>query len=562
MVDNASGRDSIYHETLVDLVLTFFSIPFSERTKVWPVWAAAVKSRPDGANLRAGVATRERELLEEYSAVVEARPPSTAETGGSARPAPSDPVDVPSALLAVVPPPEATPLTTKPPSSVRQVTGDTPVPKHGIDGARLSEWWRKLAGAYRRCHEIRDNDEGDHLHNHERRYGLKVEAKNVEGILALAHAIIAPDAPFLCDVNCRHVTGGMTPEQAKLLLDSLQHDIAASHRYWGEHSDAEWAEDELCSTISARDGFLELLGSDSASGYLRGKMDSPGPVKPFPEPLSASDSAPRGCVRYVTAPTPVVVPAEHALAPEPRAEIPLPEHGMSGAALTHWWRNVTANVEWRTRLFFERHKSSSPESMDTRVLRFPRMYEGMAAMGIPGFVHRVIAPNVDTLCGAACPHVMAGMTAEQARGVLDRLDCDYREATSHAFAHLESTLLMEEIYDLEDARNAFARLLGSEAVSKHLGLAPRPATPPSMVQSSPPAKTEPATEREMSPMDGDTATTPAPKDMMLGDTTIVHKGEMLTHEEIGRRISKAFAKSFPGQPASPRPQKPERKPDS
>ena len=113
-----------------------------------------------------------------------------------------------------------------------------------VGGTALADYWRELI-AYcvgtteRRAAAASAIDQANAAGNPDAaqavrrwRYGQKIEIKSAEAVAALLHAIVAPDAPFLCDERCAHVEGGASAEQVKRFLDSVDAAVLECRRRW------------------------------------------------------------------------------------------------------------------------------------------------------------------------------------------------------------------------------------------------------------------------------------------------------------------------------------------
>lgn len=133
--------------------------------------------------------------------------------------------------------------------AIPEKAGENPLPERGVDAQHLAVFWVELVGAV--VGRYRRTDGRDDLVEYELEDGTavlaapgkdgadaltsalpcvsaagapvptKAEIRTGEGVAQLLHEILAPGASVVCDGECVHVAAGMTAQQAKRLLDSL-----------------------------------------------------------------------------------------------------------------------------------------------------------------------------------------------------------------------------------------------------------------------------------------------------------------------------------------------------
>ena len=130
---------------------------------------------------------------------------------------------------------------------IQEKPGTNPVPPRSISGEALTAYWLGLVRHVEEKRVARERPGEPGPSRTAYRYSCKIEIGVYETLLAFLHHFIAPDEPATCERACGHMEVGMTPEQVKRYLDTLDAYLVSCRARMGRRSfgDQVWEDLEL-----------------------------------------------------------------------------------------------------------------------------------------------------------------------------------------------------------------------------------------------------------------------------------------------------------------------------
>lgn len=131
--------------------------------------------------------------------------------------------------------------------ALEEMPWKNPLPERGLSGGELAGYWDwALDTRAARLAQAKDLPREEQTEGHLRWLKERwTQVRMLEAILALLHRIVAPHAAYLCGAACMHLEAGMSPEQAKRFLDTLDAFRAITDYESEENYTAEYARGEF-----------------------------------------------------------------------------------------------------------------------------------------------------------------------------------------------------------------------------------------------------------------------------------------------------------------------------